>query len=462
MKSSQNESSTPSRVPIKRPLPSVNRRRFLHWLGYTSAGMGLANWPMLDLLSSAVAKPSKVFSTPRQTITVDHGKVIKVGILHSQSGTMAIAEERLIEAELLAIAEINQNGGILGKRLQPIIADGASDWPTFREQAQRLIKHDQVATVFGGWTSACRKAMLPVFENANHLLWYPVYYEGQECARNIFYTGMVPNQQVEPTVKWMMENFANQPIFLVGSDYVFPRVVNTTIKQKLSSQSRSRPIVGEDYLPLGSSEVESLIRQIKTQMPKGGIIFSSLNGDSNIDFFRQLKQLGLSPKQYPVISFGIAEGDLIPIRSEYLQGHYLARSYFETVNTAANTKFIKAFKAKYGRDSYFNDVMQSAYTAVYLWKQAVIKAGTATHLDKVRAAAIGQSFNAPEGQVTLTQNHHLTKPARIGQIRPDGRVTIVYETKALITPQPWSQSIPETKGFACDWSNPARGGKYKP
>jgi urea transport system substrate-binding protein len=428
-------------------------------MGYGGAGFGLAIGAP-PLRPSTAVTPTE-FSAPRQAMTANHGDVIKVGILHSRSGTMAIDEERAMEAELLAIAEINQQGGILGKRIQPVIEDGASDWPTFREKADKLIKRDQVATVFGSWTSASRKAMLPLFESHNHMLWYPAYYEGQECSKNIFYTGMVPNQQVEPTVKWMVSTFAKKPIFLVGSDYVFPRVVNTVIKVQLRDQFRIRSVVGEDYLPLGTDEVEELIRKIKARMPKGGIIFSSLNGDTNIAFFSGLKRLRLSPKQYPVISFGIMEGDVLAIGSEYLQGHYLARSYFGTVNTAANAKFVTAFREKYGRDRYLNDVMQAAYTAVYLWKQAVEKAGTAIDLDKVRAAAIGQRFAAPEGNVVLTKNHHVTKPARIGQMRPDGQIAIVYETREMIVPQPWSQRIQATRGFACDWSNPARGGKYK-
>lgn len=374
---------------------------------------------------------------------------------------MALSEAGAVEAELLAIAELNRQGGVLGKRIQPAIEDGASDWTRFREKAQKLITRDRVATIFGGWTSASRKSMLPTLESKNHMLWYPVYYEGQECSKNIFYTGMVPNQQVEPTVTWMVSKFAQQPIFLVGSDYVFPRVVNTVTKAQLHSRSQSRLVVGEDYLPLGDTNVRDLVRKIKTRMPKGGIIFNSLVGDTNVAFFAQLKRMGLMPKQYPTVSFSISEDDALAIGADYMDGHYLARSYFDTVDTAASSKFVEAFRKRYGNRRRVNDMMQSAYVAVYLWKQAVEQAGTAMDLEQVRAAAIGQRFAAPEGNIELTENHHVTKPARIAQVRRDGQIAIVYETKEMIDPQPWNQRIQATQGFACDWSDPARGEKYK-
>jgi urea transport system substrate-binding protein len=449
----------PLAQPQRFPQP-VSRRRFLQLTGYASAGMGLAtSEPTLNQMQLAVAKTPTLSNSPRPNPIANHRDRIKVGILHSRTGTMAIDEERLIEAELLAIAELNRKGGVLGRRIEPVIEDGASDWPTFQEKAKKLITQDKVATVFGGWTSASRKAMLALFESFNHMLWYPVYYEGQECSKNIFYLGTVPNQKVEPTVNWVLSRFPKQPIFLVGSDYVFPRVVNTIATQQIANSARS--IMGEDYLPLGNTEMEHLMAKIKNAMPNGGVILNSFNGDTNVAFFKQLNSLGMSPKRYPVVSFGVDEGDVLAIGAEYLKGHYAAWSYFQNVNIKANTEFKKSFQAKYGRDVYFNDAMQSAYTAVYLWRQAVEKAATATDLEKVRAAAIGQSFNAPEGKVTLTKNHHLTKHVRIGQMSQSGRFAIVYEIKEPIMPQPWSQRIQATRGVACDWSNPARGGKYK-
>ncbi len=386
------------------------------------------------------------------------GNTIKVGILHSLSGTMAISEKSVVDAEQLAIAEINQAGGVLGKQIEAVVEDGASDWPTFAEKATKLIDQDKVATIFGCWTSASRKAVLPVFEQKNHMLWYPVQYEGQECSKNIFYTGAAPNQQIEPSVDWLLENKGKE-FFLVGSDYVFPRTANTIIKAQL--EAKGAKVVGEDFLPLGSTEVTPIIAKIKQALPNGGVIYNTLNGDSNVAFFKQLQGAGMGPDKYPSMSVSIAEEEVKAIGPEYLKGHYAAWNYFQTVDTPANKKFVEAFKAKYGSDRVTNDPMEAAYVAVYIWKQGVEKAGTADDMEKVRAAAVGQTFDAPEGQVSLDANHHLSKVVRIGEVRDDGLFEIVYSTDKAVAPVPWNQYVAETKGFACDWSDPAKGGKYK-
>lgn len=386
------------------------------------------------------------------------GDTIKVGILHSLSGTMAISEKSVVDAEQLAIEEINKAGGVLGKQIEAIVEDGASDWPTFAEKATKLIDQDKVATIFGCWTSASRKAVLPVFEQKNHMLWYPVQYEGQECSKNIFYTGAAPNQQIEPSVDWLLENKGKE-FFLVGSDYVFPRTANTIIKAQL--EAKGAKVVGEDYLPLGSTEVTPIIAKIKQALPNGGVIYNTLNGDSNVAFFKQLQGAGLGPDKYPSMSVSIAEEEVKAIGPEYLKGHYAAWNYFQTVDTPANKKFVEAFKAKYGSDRVTNDPMEAAYIMVYLWKQAVEKAGAADDMEKVRAAAVGQTFDAPEGKVTLAPNHHLSKVVRIGEVRDDGLFEIVYSSDQAVAPVPWNQYVAETKGFACDWTDPAKGGKYK-
>ncbi|MBD2119461.1 urea ABC transporter substrate-binding protein [Trichocoleus sp. FACHB-262] len=386
------------------------------------------------------------------------GNTIKVGILHSLSGTMAISEKSVVDAEQLAITEINQAGGVLGKQIEAIVEDGASDWPTFAEKATKLIDQDKVATIFGCWTSASRKAVLPVFEQKNHMLWYPVQYEGQECSKNIFYTGAAPNQQIEPSVDWLLENKGKE-FFLVGSDYVFPRTANTIIKAQL--EAKGAEVVGEDYLPLGSTEVTPIIAKIKQALPNGGVIYNTLNGDSNVAFFKQLQGAGMGPDKYPSMSVSIAEEEVKAIGPEYLKGHYAAWNYFQTVDTPANKKFVEAFKAKYGSDRVTNDPMEAAYIMVYIWKQAVEKAATADDMEKVRAAAIGQTFDAPQGQVSLAANHHLSKVVRIGEVRDDGLFEIVSSTDKAVAPVPWNQYVAETKGFACDWSDPAKGGKYK-
>lgn len=386
------------------------------------------------------------------------GDTIKVGILHSLSGTMAISEKSVVDAEMLAIEEINKAGGVLGKQIEPIQEDGASNWPIFAEKAKKLIDQDKVVTIFGCWTSASRKAVLPVFEEKKHMLWYPVQYEGQECSNNIFYTGAAPNQQIEPSVDWLLENKGKE-FFLVGSDYVFPRTANTIIKAQL--QAKGGKVVGEDYLPLGNTEVTAIITKIKAALPNGGVIYNTLNGDSNVAFFKQLQGAGLTPDKYPTMSVSIAEEEIKAIGVEYLKGHYAAWNYFQTVDTPANKKFVEAFKAKYGADRVTNDPMEAAYIAVYLWKQAVEKAKTADDLEAVRKAALGQTFDAPEGMVTMDSNHHLAKFVRIGEVAENGLFKIVNSTDKAVNPIPWNQFVAETKGYACDWSDSSKGGKYK-
>ncbi|MGD1903301.1 MAG: urea ABC transporter substrate-binding protein [Geitlerinemataceae cyanobacterium] len=386
------------------------------------------------------------------------GDTIKVGILHSRSGTMAISENTVVDAELLAIEEINAAGGVNGKMIEAIEEDGASDWPTFAEKAKKLIEEDQVAVVFGCWTSASRKAVLPVFEAADHMLWYPVQYEGQECSKNIFYTGAAPNQQIEPAVDWLLENKGDR-FFLVGSDYVFPRTANQIITEQVKANGGE--IVGEDYLPLGDTEVTPIIAKIQQELPDGGVIFNTLNGDSNVAFFKQLQGAGLGPDKYPVMSVSVAEEEVRVITPEYLTGHYAAWNYFQTVESPENEKWVSDFKAKYGDDRVTNDPMEAAYIMVYLWKQAAEKAGDAYDLEAVRAAAYGETFAAPGGTVTMNPNHHISKTVRIGEIRDDGMFEIVSATDAPVDPIPWNQYVPETKGFACDWSDPEKGGKYE-
>ncbi|BAY91697.1 MULTISPECIES: urea ABC transporter substrate-binding protein [unclassified Tolypothrix] len=431
-----------------------NRRRFLI---YGSATLGSTIFLKACTTETPTATNSPATSPTAAPAAATSGNTIKVGILHSLSGTMAISEKSVVDAEKLAIKEINANGGVLGKQIEAVVEDGASNWDTFREKATKLIDQDKVAVVFGCWTSASRKNVKPVFESKDHMLWYPVQYEGQECSKNIFYTGAAPNQQIEPSVDWLLKNKGKQ-FFLVGSDYVFPRTANTIIKAQL--EALGGKTVGEDYLPLGNTEVTPIITKIKQALPNGGVIYNTLNGDSNVAFFKQLKGAGLTPDKYPSMSVSIAEEEVKAIGVEYLKGHYAAWNYFQTVDTPANKKFVEAFKKEYGAERVTNDPMEAAYIAVYLWKQAVEKAGT-PDLVKVRAAAYGQTIDAPEGKVTVNANHHISKIVRIGEVRDDGLFNIVYATPAPVEPVPWNQFVKETKGYACDWSDPAKGGKYK-
>lgn len=380
------------------------------------------------------------------------GDTIKVGILHSLSGTMAISEKSVVDSTELAIEEINKAGGLLGKQIEAVKEDGASDWPTFAEKARKLIDEDQVVVIFGCWTSASRKAVLPVFEEKNHMLFYPVQYEGQECSKNIFYTGAAPNQQIEPSVDWLLEE-KGKDFYLVGSDYVFPRTANTIIKAQLEAKGGNT--VGEDYLPLGSTEVTPIIAKIRSALPNGGVIYNTLNGDSNVAFFKQLQGAGLTADKYPVMSVSIAEEEVKAIGTEFLKGQFAAWNYFMTVDSPENQKYVEAFKAKFGDDRVTNDPMEAAYISVNLWKQAVEKAGeagTPSSLEKVREAAYGQKFAAPEGPVTMNTNHHISKTVRIGEVRDDGLFEIVYETPSPVDPVPWNQFVADTKGFTCDWT----------
>lgn len=437
----------------------LGRRKFLL---YGSATLGTSLLLKACASSNETSNKNTTSSPTNEasptSTTAASGGTIKVGILHSLSGTMAISETTVVDAELMAIEEINKAGGILGKQIEVVKEDGNSDWPTFAEKATKLIDQDKVVTIFGCWTSASRKAVLPVFESKNHMLWYPVQYEGQECSKNIFYTGAAPNQQIEPAVDWLLKNKGKE-FFLVGSDYVFPRTANTIIKEQL--KAKGGKTVGEDYLPLGNTEVTAIITRIKQALPKGGVIFNSLNGDSNVAFFKQMQGAGLTPDKYPVMSVSIAEEEVKQIGKEYLKGHYAAWNYFQTVENDVNKKWVADFKAKYGDDRVTNDPMEAAYIMVYLWKQAVEKAGTADDLGKVRAAAIGQEFDAPEGKVKMNANHHISKVVRIGEIRDDGLFDIVFSTDASVEPIPWNQYVSETKGYGCDWSDAKKGGKYK-
>ena len=430
------------------------RRKFLIY-GCATMGTSL----LLKACGSQTATNSASESPTASPVSATGGgDTIKVGILHSLSGTMAISEKSVVDAEQLAIEEINAAGGVLGKKIEAIVEDGASDWPTFAEKAKKLIDQDKVVTIFGCWTSASRKAVLPVFEEKKHMLWYPVQYEGQECSQNIFYTGAAPNQQIEPSVDWLLQNKGKE-FFLVGSDYVFPRTANMIIKAQL--EAKGGKTVGEDYLPLGNTEVTAIITKIKAALPNGGVIYNTLNGDSNVAFFKQLQGAGLGPDKYPSMSVSIAEEEVKAIGPEYLKGHYAAWNYFQTVDTPANKKFVEAFKKKYGEERVTNDPMEAAYIMVYLWKQAVEKAKTADDLEAVRKAAIGQTFDAPEGMVTMENNHHISKFVRIGEVGEDGLFKIVNSTDKAVNPIPWNQFVAETKGYACDWSDAKKGGKYK-
>ncbi|MEN3536563.1 MULTISPECIES: urea ABC transporter substrate-binding protein [Microbispora] len=387
---------------------------------------------MFALAAATLAACGGQSSTSGTSASSGGSDTIKVGILHSLSGTMAISEVTVRDAELLAIEEVNAAGGVLGKKLEPVVEDGASDWPTFAEKATKLIAQDKVATVFGGWTSASRKAMLPVFEKRKALLWYPVQYEGLESSPYIFYTGATTNQQIVPGLDYLKEK-GKKKLFLVGSDYVFPRTANKIIKAYAAANGME--VLGEEYTPLGHTEYSTLVNKIVEAKPDA--VFNTLNGDSNVAFFKQLKSTGISADQMPVMSVSVAEEEVRGIGVDNVAGHLVAWNYYQTTDTPANEKFVAAFKAKYGADKVTSDPMEAGYNAVHLWAEAVKKAGS-TDVEAVKKAAGGVSLDRPEGKVTIDgDNQHVYKTARIGVVQPDGQIKEVWNSGEPIKPDPY-------------------------
>jgi urea transport system substrate-binding protein len=371
------------------------------------------------------------------------GDTVKIGLLNSLSGTMAISEVTVKQSLLLAVEEINAGGGVMGKKLAPISEDGASDWPTFAEKAQKLIVSDKVAAVFGGWTSASRKIMLPVFERNKALLFYPVQYEGLEASPYIFYTGATTNQQIIPGLDYL-KSTGVKTLYLVGSDYVFPQTANKEIKAY--AKANGMTVVGEDYTPLGSTEFGTIVNKVKAS--NADAVFNTLNGDSNVAFFKQYKAVGLTAATMPVISVSIAEEEVKSIGTVYLKDQLTAWNYYQTTPGAANEKFVKAYKAKYGQDKPTSDPMEAAYVSLYLWKAMVEKAGS-FDVEKVKAAADGITFDAPEGTVTVNgENHHISKTARIGKVGSDGLITEVWNSGKPVEPDPFLKTYPWASGLS--------------
>jgi urea transport system substrate-binding protein len=368
------------------------------------------------------------------------GSTVRVGLLNSLSGTMAISEVTVHNALLLAVKEINADGGVLGKKLDPVSQDGASDWPTFAEKAETLITGDRVAATFGCWTSASRKAVKPVFERHRSLLFYPVQYEGLEQSPYIFYTGATTNQQIVPALDYLRKQGLTR-LYLVGSDYVFPRTANKIIRAY--AKGNGMRVLGEDYAPLGSTEFSTIVNKVKES--GADAVFNTLNGDSNVAFFKEYKSSGMSAKALPVLSVSIAEEEVKSIGAPYLDGQLTAWNYYQTTPGAANTAFVEAYQAAYGKDKPTSDPMEAAYLSVHLWKAMAEKAGS-FDVAKVKAAADGITFDAPEGRTTVDgATQHVHKTARIGRIGADGLITEVWSSGRPIKPDPY------LKGY--DWAS---------
>ena len=365
------------------------------------------------------------------------GTEIKVGFLNSLSGTMAISEKTVNDSLNLAAEEINAAGGVLGKKLQVVTEDGASEPTKFAEKAQKLITADCTAAVFGGWTSASRKAMLPVFERNNSLLFYPVQYEGLEASKNIFYTGATTNQQIIPALDYLRKQ-GKKSLYLVGSDYVFPRTANKIIKAY--AKQYGMEIKGEEYAPLGHTDFSTIVGKVRSA--DADAVFNTLNGDSNVAFFKEYRNAGLTAEAMPVMSVSIAEEEVGGIGVDNLRGQLTAWDYYQTVQSPENEKFVAAFKKKYGANRVTSDPMEAAYTSLHLWKGMVEKAGS-FDVPAVQAAAGGVSFDAPEGKVTVNdENHHITKTARIGRINDQGLIDTVWDSKQPVDPDPFLKTYP--------------------
>lgn len=384
--------------------------------------------------------------------TVLAADTIKVGVLHSLSGTMAISETSLKDMALFTIDEINAKGGVLGKKLEPVVVDPASNWPLFAEKARQLLTRDKVAVTFGCWTSVSRKSVLPVYEELNGLLFYPVQYEGEEMSPNVFYTGAAPNQQAIPAVEYLMSKDGGEAkrFFLLGTDYVYPRTTNKILRAFLKSKGVKDGNIEEVYTPFGHSDYQTIVGNIK-KFSAGGktAVISTINGDSNVPFYKELGNQGLKSTTTPVVAFSVGEEELKGIDTKPLVGHLAAWNYFMSVKNPVNSKWIADYKAwakKKGMANadklVTNDPMEATYVGIQMWAEAVKKAGT-TDVNAVRKAMAGVSVNAPSG-FTLKmdeKNHHLHKPVMIGEVRPDGQFSVVWKTKTPVRAQPWSPFI---------------------
>ena len=383
---------------------------------------------------------------------------VKIGVLHSLSGTMAISEVSLRDAVLMAVEEINANGGVLGTPIEAVVVDPASDWDLFAEKAKELLLDHDVAAVFGCWTSVSRKSVLPVFEENKGLLFYPVQYEGEECSRNIIYTGATPNQQLIPAARYLMSEDGGgyKKFYLLGTDYVFPRTANKILRAYLLDQGVPEENIMEEYTPFHHQDYQTIVQKVKTFAADGtACVLSTINGDSNVPFYKEFANQGLTSAMCPVMAFSVAEDELRAMDTQFLVGHLAAWNYFQSAPGDRNRAFVKRFK-KYAADNNLpggikrvtDDPILWAYTGVYLWKAAVEKAGS-FEVEAARPALYGLTFDSPGGEVMMDErNHHLHKPVYIGEIKKNGQFRIVYESDGLVAPDPWDDITSANKD--CD------------
>ncbi|NKI94592.1 urea ABC transporter substrate-binding protein [Rhizobacter sp. SG703] len=407
------------------PDSMMQRRRLLQ----AAAALPLAG---LSGLASAQAFPTAKVNTTKLAVTDTE---VTVGQLHSGTGTMAISETGSIQAEQLAIDQINAMGGVLGRKIKVIKEDGASDWPTFAEKSKKLLVNDRVACVFGCWTSASRKAVLPIFEKENGMLYYPTFYEGLEQSKNVIYTGQEATQQILWGLDWAAKEKKAKTYFLVGSDYIWPRTSMKIGRKHIEGHLAGSKVVGEEYYPLGHTNFNSLINKIKVAKPD--CIFVAVVGGSNVAFYKQLKAAGVTADKQFLLTISVTEDEVLGIGGENMAGFYASMKYFQSLDNANNKAFVSAFRAKYGPSSVIGDVTQAGYLGPWLWKAAVEKAGS-FDVDKIAAASAGIELKtAPEGYVKVHENHHLWSKTRIGMAQADGQFKVVAESPGLIEPNPF-------------------------
>jgi urea transport system substrate-binding protein len=402
---------------------------------------------------TAIATAVTLMSASLTVLAANDKGPIKVGILHSLSGTMAISETALKDMALMTIDDINKHGGVLGRQLEPVVVDPASNWPLFAEKARQLLSKDKVAVTFGCWTSVSRKSVLPVYKELDGLLFYPVQYEGEELERNVFYTGAAPNQQAIPAVEYLMskDGGSAKRFVLLGTDYVYPRTTNKILRAYLNKHGVSDADIMEEYTPFGQSDYQTIIAKIKKFSSEGKktAVISTINGDSNVPFYKELGNQGLKATDVPVMAFSVGEEELRGVDTKPLVGELAAWNYFMTLNNPVNNAwksewaaYAKSHKLPGADKPLTNDPMEATYIGIHMWKQAVEKAGT-TNVDKVIAAVGGQEFKAPDGFTIEMdpKNHHLHKPVFIGEVRADGQFNVVWKSAGPIKAQPWSPYI---------------------
>jgi urea transport system substrate-binding protein len=414
-------------------------------------------------ISKSLAKLAAAVGVSIISLQLFAADAIKVGVLHSLSGTMAISETTLKDTVLMLVDEQNKKGGLLGKKLEAVVVDPASNWPLFAEKTRELLTKDKVDVIFGCWTSVSRKSVLPVIEELNGLMFYPVQYEGEESSKNIFYTGAAPNQQAIPAVDYLMNDLEVERWVLAGTDYVYPRTTNKILESYLKSKGVAEADIMINYTPFGHSDWQSIVSDIKKfgSAGKKTAVVSTINGDANVPFYKELGNQGVSSEAIPVIAFSVGEEELSGIDTKPLVGHLAAWNYFESVDAPENAAFIKQWKAyTKNPERVTNDPMEATFIGFNMWVKAVEKAGT-TDVDKVAAALIGITTpNLTGGVATMLKNHHLTKPVLIGEIQGDGQFEVVWETEGLVPGDAWSDFLPASSVIIADWTAPINCGNY--